>query len=1373
MQLRAIGILLSCCLCAAFLQAQDTNAGSERRFGDDTLAIGINGRTGAWVALYYQGRKIARGQDGAGFDLQQTDHSWLSQSAATPELLTLASDSPQQLRTEQRLGLWRVICHYELLPAKTQLKRSVDIIWEGDNDSKIRSFVLNSPTLPFSAPGYYFQPGDFPPRQRLASELTPGRRQGNGRSPWPTLVELSPKLSLVWLMDSLAPQADNGSSVVNEEADALRVAMHSSCAGHVQPGAPQHLGDFWLWLQDNDGETALLRLPEWFRDRDQVPPRDRPSWVPRATLYSFHPGGSTGSGWQDWGGFGPSTAQLPRIAELGCNALWLLPLEDLSPYHPRDYYKFMAGIGSADDYRQLLSKAKELDMRVWQDIVPHGGSNTYQRAIEHPEWLLQEEDGSTLGYWCFDFNWPSWIDYMRDVARHYVREYGIDGYRIDACGGSKIFNWNPAIPYARASLSRSQGGFAMQRAIREGVREHNEQGSTLAEAGGGQFAAVSDAIYDFAMCYSVFPALRAGEPHSFVANLRRWLHEQQYSNVPELIGLRHIESHDSLRAERQYGPAPMRAALAATAWIKGIPMLYQDNEDGHGPLIKKIFALRNALYEQDTPSVDYLAVAAPAGVFACLRQAELPAQPGAAFAWEKRGGWRASVALVNFNPEETSGSVTLPLSALPAPLRQATRCRDLWSGQELALRPSADAQALVCQLRLPPFGMAMLRLGSLEQPPMPSSKLNPAAQLLPYELQLIDQLGQAQPLRDALDKDGQFQHQSREQRWLITQERLADGTLQITATAPLADSEPSGLLLRVPVAADTPCYWRAQAAAGVWEDRFRTRHPLCDGVKRTIYYHLQGGNVLWNSLQNPFGFGEQEGQLAFYSAQGSLELSFPADAQPALACILDRVEDDHSPHIFMRWGLDDDTVGNSVRSFRFRLRQMSPSKAEAFGSGDPRLLPIAGGWLFDNAKLRLRISNSGIINSHEVRGADGQWQQLAGGYQLYSDAGYGEEGMRYRAFDDVESFARFSREQDGSLRLAFSGTMRGRGRFELMQLPLDYATEYTLDDSDTFGFAWAVRARNASQGKRVFVAMQQRLNECASIEFLHGGKIIASGQASKQREAETKKLSNAPLPDAIVLRDHNGAARMHYAQLHWEGQRPENLFIHDHAMYLAWHDGDKADAEVGQWRRASAWIAPGDSRATHAATAIPGLQLPALAAAELGLLSDPGFEHSSLSSWYRRTVQLQGRTSSWRVPAGGGLCSDRVRSGQAAACVVGADGEYRLFSQALSTKPFKAGETWRLSCWARGEDIVPGKDGWMAAIIRFAAQEKQDDGRSSTRYGETKMPMGSFAWQQFVVEWMVPDNLASLSVQAGLNGNKGRLWLDDLQLERIKQGKGD
>jgi glycosidase len=194
---------------------------------------------------------------------------------------------------------------------------------------------------------------------------------------------------------------------------------------------------------------------------------------------------------------------------------------------------------------------------------------------------------------------------MGNVASFYTREYGLDGFRIDAVGGSHIPNWNPAIPYARASLSQSQGGFAMQRAIRSAVRAVRPDGAILAEAGEDVFGATSDAIYDFDLCYNVLHDFRRSPPEVYVPRLRRWLHEQQCAETPDLLRLRHVESHDSLRSGLWYGVDAQRALVALTSWIPGIPLVYHEMEDGSFDVFRKIFRVRHALAELNGGAADY------------------------------------------------------------------------------------------------------------------------------------------------------------------------------------------------------------------------------------------------------------------------------------------------------------------------------------------------------------------------------------------------------------------------------------------------------------------------------------------------------------------------------------------------------------------------------------------------------------------------------------------------------------------------------------------------------------------------------------------------------------------------------------------------
>ena len=99
--------------------------------------------------------------------------------------------------------------------------------------------------------------------------------------------------------------------------------------------------------------------------------------------------------------------------------------------------------------------------------------------------------------------------------------------------------------------------------------------------------------------------------------------------------MRWISNHDTVlwvfqkaRPNKLYGVEKTRALLALSAFIEGVPMLYQGDEDpslygGQGPLsvdtLARFYHLRKRLPSLRDGSADYSAVHASGGVFACLR----------------------------------------------------------------------------------------------------------------------------------------------------------------------------------------------------------------------------------------------------------------------------------------------------------------------------------------------------------------------------------------------------------------------------------------------------------------------------------------------------------------------------------------------------------------------------------------------------------------------------------------------------------------------------------------------------------------------------------------------------------------------------------
>ena len=544
---------------------------------------------------------------------------WAEQLGHERKLVKRARPRPDTLELTVRIGPYEVLDRYRLHADRPRLDRSAVLTHRGGETVKLRGFAFHTHGLRASADGFYRLPGGWPPRVHAFKAMTPGTFLGGRGSIAPAFAQLGPKRCLMWASCT----TDSPSVRVTEGKGSFQVSQGVQAAGYLRPNVPQEIGSVTIEVVPKPYWEALPHLWEWMDSVGIKIPADRPRWVEEAILYEFHPGGTIGSNWTDLGGFKAATEKLlPTIPKLGCTAIWIQPIEYRSPYWPLDYYRFMDGLGTAEEYNALVAKAHELGLKVIQDLVPHGGAPQAVHNQKHPEFMLRREDGSHLTYWLNDFARPDWQDYIGKVAAHYVREYGIDGYRIDACYGSKEANWDPEIPYARASHAGLPGGLAMVQRIRDEVRKLKpKDGAVLAEVESARHAAVSDFQYDFGLCYNVLHAWRKMPAAEFVPLLQDYLEEQKYVYPRGTLFLRHIESHDSLRSQGWYGVEGMRAMYALTAFIQGVPLIYLDMEQGHSFVLRAINSTRRDSPELSRGEALYRAVQCDApGVFTCLRR---------------------------------------------------------------------------------------------------------------------------------------------------------------------------------------------------------------------------------------------------------------------------------------------------------------------------------------------------------------------------------------------------------------------------------------------------------------------------------------------------------------------------------------------------------------------------------------------------------------------------------------------------------------------------------------------------------------------------------------------------------------------------------
>ncbi len=1376
------------------LSLRDTPQG--KVFGTERFAVRLDPQTGWAGEILCDGKAVVQAPETRQFfDLKQGE-KWVTGGGATIEGLGVERVAPDTVKSRMRAGEWSVDAYVQLFPEPRMLRRWFEVAWQGAADTTLKAFWIQGGALPLGEGGGYFYPAVYPPRRTDAKELAANRRTSSGRSPYPLIGETGGGWSAVWVSDELVEYADRGGVSATEGVGLVRVTQSFNTLGHMRKGVAQKVGDAWLWLQPNDAETALRRLGEWFRLVKQVPPADRPEWLKRVILYSFHPGGTIGSQCQDLGGFKAATELLPHIRGLGCNALWLMPLEDKSIYWPRDYYKLQEGLGTPEDYKSLTAKARELGMRVWQDCVPHGGCNEFPRAKEHPEWLAQNEDGSTLHYWCFDFNWPTWIDYMSNVVSFYTREYGLDGFRIDACGGSKIPNWNPAIPYARASHAQAQGGLAMQRALRQAVKAVRPDGANLAEVGSSIHGAVSDSTYDFDLCYNVLHDFRKLPAEAFVPRLRRWLHEQSYAEIPDLVRMRHVESHDSLRSGLWYGADAQRALVALISWIHGIPMVYHEMEDGNYEAYRRIFHVRNHVSELNDGAADYLGVTAPDGVFACLRtgvdkqQRQGREKPDFEHMYERapNGADQASVVLVNLTGKPVCGAVTVPLAGLSEALRGAGWACDLMTGKKVAVRQGQ------MEVSLAPFGYTVLRFGGKALPGLsplktevrrvaqPSARVQVPVKGASGSFMIDPSTGLACAWKTGLWKSfaaglDLALPQGLEPVGTNGVRVLSDGSVEAVRAfrghaltlryAPAGDGvgvraswqggvpEGAALLLDLPAAER----WFAATAEGVFESPFRVRHPGCDGVVGSIYRLPQGGAALWDSRLHPFGLDAEHAKVGADAGGKRLSIGFDPARLPASVQLLDRVGDDRGLKVLVTWRDRACGVTSGVDEVAFTLRTEARGEGPVPGTGDARLTAAGGGWQFENPYYRARVGRNGVL-AGLWRKEGAAWKPVVRRSMLYTDKGF-EGDKELSQEDDVEATVRIERCASG-FRLSFVGELRGFDRFDKMAHPIRFYSAYTFGDGPAFRRTCAFNAEALTGADYAFLSLLTNVEgaERAALSDAAGEFLAGARGDGKARYAQTSKAADpGRLPREVRVLGAAGLA-LRLSGLTWFGQKPANVFLHGGDLHLAWMDGKPDNSGVGRWNGVTMSVSCEEGAEAPA----DELALSLDRGAEL--LRDGGFDQES-----QGRVQLLrsnrclpqpafDERTAWQLPAG----AEFVYEANSRCVAVAGDGkEYRMVRQALPAQAFPVGSTWRLTARVKAAGVRRADLSWKTACVRWGLHA----GERFT-YATASLPVGDSDWRDVSVEMTVPAGLTSVTAEAGMNGNAGRIWIDDVRVLKLE-----
>ncbi len=400
-------------------------------------------------------------------------------------------------------------------------------------------------------------------------------------------------------------------------------------------------------------------------------------------------------------GFRSVMERLDYLRDLGIGAIWLSPCNATPTrghgYAVSDYFKLRRDYGTKADFRRLVKEAHARGIRVLMDSVPNH-SFLHHRYMAHarkhgkasPYYHFYDRDENT-GDHTYYFNWKSLPNlnydnpevrrWMLEAFSYWVRQFDVDGFRVDSAWGVKLRRPDFWLEWRR-ELKRIKPDLLL-----------------IAEAGARDpywFANGFDAAYDWGddlgrwSMESVFtdPSCIARRLHRALTNKGRGFHE-------DALIFRFLNNNDTgPRFITRHGRPLAMVAAAMLLTLPGLPCIYTGQEVGAefepyktlGPIswrdahrlrgyYQRLISLRTKLPSLRSRHWQPLKVDSPHQVYAYLRHAG-PQDP-------------PLLVLLNFSPETADAALTLTDRALPfaGPVTLA----DLLREERIQIAPAATS----------------------------------------------------------------------------------------------------------------------------------------------------------------------------------------------------------------------------------------------------------------------------------------------------------------------------------------------------------------------------------------------------------------------------------------------------------------------------------------------------------------------------------------------------------------------------------------------------------------------------------------------------------------------------------------------------------
>lgn len=276
--------------------------------------------------------------------------------------------------------------------------------------------------------------------------------------------------------------------------------------------------------------------------------------------------------------------KLDYIKDLGFTTVWISPIVDNEAfgyhgYWAADFYKTEEHFGTVEKLKELVDTAHSKGLKVIVDLVVNhtGAQNEWLKDPAYADWFHSEgniidwnnqtevENGRLSGLPDLNTENPEVRKYLIDMAKWWIRETGIDGYRLDTVKHVPKSFWEEFIK----QIKKDYPDFYFIGEVFSG---------DAAYIAGYQQTGI-DSITDFPMYYAINDVIGSVKPATQLAEAI-----ERGSIYPDRSRMgTFIDNHDVPRFTNQLTvlkSEKLEQALAFMMTYTGIPVLYYGTEIG-------------------------------------------------------------------------------------------------------------------------------------------------------------------------------------------------------------------------------------------------------------------------------------------------------------------------------------------------------------------------------------------------------------------------------------------------------------------------------------------------------------------------------------------------------------------------------------------------------------------------------------------------------------------------------------------------------------------------------------------------------------------------------------------------------------------------